>query len=316
MVDFLDDLLDGKTKEEEDAAEALPASNKDITDLKSEIEELNKEKAGLLKGVKAERSKRQEINGKLTQLTDTVNGLLVNRENAVKNEITEAVKPKGLPVTWTEDGEGFVGTDAIDEALSPYKQEIMNLKQQLELTNSRAAAVDEAEKVRRAIVGEDERYEKAYNKYQSARKWVVDQVTDFAKQRNITQALTSGDALDHVFDNDLESEFETTFPGLDLERIVTAEDSKRHFRKTMSTVADAMTPSEDDTLNAIKPDSRFQKVLNKPNSLSGTQNAKAGELSIMDKLESLSSQDLVDIDDKTADKLMAAIAAEEKNGLG
>jgi hypothetical protein len=84
----------------------------------------------------------------------------------------------------------------------------------------------------------------------------------------------------------------------------------------MSTVADAMTPSEDDTLNAIKPDSRFQKVLNKPNSLSGTQNAKAGALSIMDKLESLSSQDLVDIDDKTADKLLAAILAEEKNGLG
>jgi hypothetical protein len=235
----------------------------------------------------------------------------------VKNVVAEAAQPKGLPVTWTEDGEGFIGTEAVEQALSPYKQEILNLKQQLELTNSRAAQVDEAEKVRRAIVGEDERYEKAYNKYQSARKWVVDQVTDFAKQRNIGQALTSGDALDHVFDADLSSEFESEFPGLDLERIVTAEDSKVHFRKTMSTVADAMTPSSDDTLNAIKPDSRFQKVLNKPNGLAGTTNAKAGALSVMDKLDSLTSADLMDIDDATADKLLAAIAAEERSdGVG
>jgi uncharacterized protein YqfA (UPF0365 family) len=120
--------------------------------------------------------------------------------------------------------------------------------------------------------------------------------------------------LDHVFDADLASEFESEFPGLDLERIVTAEDSKVHFRKTMNIVADAITPSEDDTQNAIKPDSRFQKVLNKPNGLNGTTNAKAGALSVMDKLNSISQKDLLEIDDATADKLLAAIAAEERDG--
>ena len=315
MVDFLEEIMKEDEDDDADGTNKL-ASNEDMATLKEEIAELNKEKAGLLKGVKAERSKRQEINGKLTQLTETVNGLLTNRDSVAKKVITDAAaanKAKGVPVTWTEEGEGFIKTEVLDEVLNPYKNEILNLKQQLEITNNRTSADSEAEKVRRAIVGEDERYDKAYSKYQAARRWVVDQVADFAKVNDITQSLTSGEALDNVFDSDAEAEFESEFPGIDLERIVTAEDSKRHFRNTMSSVAEAMTPSEDDALKA-KPDSRFQKVMRKPSGLGTGQNAKAGEVSVMDKLDALTVDDLTNIDDATADKLLAAIAAEEKSG--
>lgn len=315
MVDFLDNILEGE-EGDEDATDTLP-SNEDVSTLKEEIAELNKERAGLLKGVKAERSKRQKIDGKLTQLTSTVNQLLTNRDTAAK-QVADAVPNKtGLPVTWTEDGEGYVGTEVLDEVLSPYKNEILNLKQQLEFTNNRATADTEAEKVRRAIVGEDERYDKAYNKYQAARKWVVDQVTDFAQQNGVERALNSGEALDNVFGKDAEDEFTSEFPGLDLERIVTAEDSKRHFRNTMKSVADAMSPSEDDTRNARKPDSRFEQVLKKPSSLGSSVNAKAGNLSVMDKLHDLTPDQLMNIDDATAEKLLQAISDEEKaDGVG
>jgi len=312
MVDFLDEILD---KDEDGEELDVPAKTSDLSTLKAEIAELNKEKAGLLKGVKAERSKRQEISGKLSQLTETVNGLLSSREAAAKSVVDDAAgSAKGLPVTWTEDGEGFIDTDKLDEVLNPYKNEILNLKQQLEQTNSRAAADTEAEKVRRAIVGEDERYDKAYSKYQAARKWVVDQVADFANRNNVQRAMTSGEALDYVFDEgDALTEFESAFPGMNIEDIVTAEDSKRHFRNTMGRVADALNPSEDLNPNVKKADSRFQKVLNKPSGLGSTTNAKAGNLSVMDKLASLTSSDLMEMDDATVAKLEAAIAAEEKS---
>jgi hypothetical protein len=321
MVDFLDEILDGKEGEEselnDDGTNKLP-SNEDIKSLREEIDELNKEKHGLLQGVKAERSKRQEISGKLSQLTETVNGLLSNRDTAARKTIadaTDANQAQGLPVTWTKDGEGFIKTEAIDEVLNPYKNKILELEQTLQISNNRNSANTEAEKVRRAIVGEDERYDKAYNKYQAARKWVVDQVADFAKQNNISVALSSGEALDNVFDDtDVESEFEVAFPGLDIEDIVTAEDSKRHFRKTMSNMAEAMTPGEEIDPNAKKINSRFQKVLDKPSGLADNANAKGGNLTVMDKLESLSAEDIMNIDDATADKLLKAIGAEEKSG--
>jgi hypothetical protein len=318
MVDFLDELLDGTTDDDDDdGTKGLPANQDDITKLKVEIEELNKEKHGLLQGVKAERTKRQEINGKLSQLTETVNGLLSNRDTAAQKTIAEASnanKAKGLPVTWTEDGEGFVDNKVIEEILDPYKNKILELEEQVQLTGKQATATTDAENVRRAIVGEDERYNTAYNKYQAARKWVVDQVTDFAKTNNIQRALTSGEALDNVFDNkDSESEFEAAFPGISLENVVTAEDSKRHFRNTMKGMADVLSPSEQNTPDA-KLDSRFQKVLNKPSGLGDQANAKAGNLSVMDKLNSLSADDIMNIDDKTAEKLMQAIADDEKSG--
>lgn len=319
MVDFLDEILEGSKDEdlEDDGTKKLPANQEDLAKLKAEIADLNKEKHGLLAGVKAERTKRQEINGKLSQLTDTVNGLLTNRQEAAANLVAEAAnanKGKGLPVTWTEEGEGFVDNRVIDEVLDPYKNKILELEEQLQLTNSATKATNDAENVRRAIVGEDERYTPAYNKYQAARKWVVDQVTDFAKQNNVNRALTSGEALDHVFDSkDVESEFSSAFPGIDLEKVVTAEDSKRHFRNTMSSMADAMNPGDDENHNA-KPDSRFQKVLNKPSGLGNSANAKAGNLSTMDKLNGLTVDDIMNIDDATAAKLMDAISKDEKTG--
>ena len=317
MVDFLDEILEGNKDDDEDKTAGLPANQEDIAKLKTEIEDLNKEKHGLLQGVKAERTKRQEINGKLSQLTETVNGLLSNREAATQKTIAEAAdagKAKGLPVTWTEDGDGYVDNSVIEDVLDPYKNKILELENQLQLTNQRTTATNEAENVRKAIVGEDERYNAAYNKYQAARKWVVDQVTDFAKSNNVQRALTSGEALDNVFDNkDTESEFEAAFPGISLETIVTAEDSKRHFRNTMSSMADAMNPSEDADPNANKLDSRFQKVLNKPSGLGNAANAKPGNLTVMDKLKSLTADDIMNLDDATAEKLTQAISDQEKS---
>lgn len=312
MVDFLDEILDGKDGDDGDKTEVTTGT--ELADLKGQIEELNKEKAGLLKGVKAERSKRQEITGKLSQLTDTVNGILANRQNAAAqtvNEAAEANRQKGLPVTWTEDGEGFIATDKVDELLNPYKNEILNLKQQLELTNSNVAADSEAEKVRRAIVGEDERYDKLYNKYQAARRWVTDQVSDFAQANNAQRPLQSGEAMDMVFnDADKAAEFETNFPNVSLMDIVTAEDSKSHFRNTLSNMAKAT----DETVNPLaEPDSRFKKVLNKPSGLGSTANANAGTGSVMDKLERLSALDLIDIDDATAAKLEQMMKDEENS---
>jgi hypothetical protein len=309
MVDFLDELTadDNNSK---DGTETLPTRD-DVDALRAEIEALNKEKHGLLKGVKEERSKRQEISGRLNQLTDTVQGILSQRQQqAAELENVGNQANSKLPVTWTEDGEGYVNREQIEDILSPYEQKIANLEQQLQNSTATSAAEREAQRVKEAIVGEDERYEPAYRKYQAARKWVTEQVADFVNSNNVGRPLTSGEALDYVFNKDLEGEFETAYPGMNLEDIVVAEDSKRLFRRAMSSVASAMEPKENPN---AKIDDRFQKVLKKPSSLGNQANAKAGNLSVVDKVSSLGHEDFENMTDAQAEALLAAIASEEKS---
>lgn len=310
MVDFIDELLEGTKDDEGDGTGNLP-SRDDISALRGEIDALTKEKHGLLKNVKHERTRRQEISGRLNQLTETVNGILETKQ-APKPEPTP--KEGKLPVTWTEDGEGFIETDKLNDLLTPYQQRIAELEQMVQNSTAKNSAELQAEKVRQAIVGEDERYEGAYRKYQAARKWVVDQVTDFVRVNEIGRPLSSGEALDYVFsDKSIEDEFKAAYPDMDIEDVVTAEDSQRHLRRTLNTLATAMTPSESDKdLSARKPDSRFQRVLNKPSALGNNANAKAGHESVLDKLDSLKSADLMDLSDAQIDALLKAVEAEEK----
>jgi hypothetical protein len=51
-------------------------------------------------------------------------------------------------------------------------------------------------------------------------------------------------------------------------------------------------------------DSRFQKVLDKPSALGGQANAKAGQLSVLDKLNNISTGELMDFSDDQIDTLL------------
>ena len=56
----------------------------------------------------------------------------------------------------------------------------------------------------------------------------------------------------------------------------------------------------------------FQKVLNKPSNLGRNANAKAGQLSVMDRVENLKPSDITAMSDKDIDTILQAMAREEK----
>ena len=303
----LGELLDeeGKIEEEDET---------NLDDLKEQIAALEKEKKGLLAATKDERKKRQDITAKLNQLEGAVGSILSQRQRdeQVLENATGDTKKTGIPVDYDDDGNAWVDPDALAPILTPYQQKIAELEQKLQLTNSAQSAAMEAEKVKQRIIGEDERFEPAANRYRAARKWVEDAVLDFAKTNNIDRPITSGEALDYVFDKNMRSEFEEQFKDVDLVDVVVAEDSKELFRRTLDHIAASMNPSADLTSPKSKMDSRFQKVLNKPSALGNQANAKAGQLSIMDKIENLKSTDIVELSDEQVATLERALGREEK----
>jgi len=307
-----------------DLGELLEAEIDDVKDedqqtleeLKEQMAELEKEKKGLLAATKEERKKRQDIAAKLNQLEGAVGSILAQRQrdDQVLDDISkgDSSNKTAIPVEYDEDGNAWVDPKALEPVFTPYQQKIMELEQQLQLTNNTQNAVLEAEKVKQSIIGENERYQTAAGKYRAARKWVEDQVIDFSKTNGINRPMNSGEALDYVFDDNLRAEFEEKFGKIDLVDVVTAEDSKLLFRRALDNIANTMSDTDMTTTPKEKMDSRFQKVLNKPSALGNQQNAKSGQLSIMDKIESLSSLDIMDLTDEQVEALQRAAGREEK----
>ena len=303
------DLLDDILMEEPGLADPkLEFDNKELQSLKEQLANLEKEKQGLLQGVKDERRKRQELKGRLDQVTQTVNGILTTRQQQAEQQLAEKLADsKGVPVEFTEEGDGFIPYDKLEIITSPYEQKIADLERRLEALTYSTDAASRAQKTINTIVGENEAFGPAYNKYQGARRWVEDKVIEFQRLNNIQGTLSSGQAMDHVFsDKDLVQAFEEKFDGLDLADVVTAEDSTYAFRRTLSNVAKAMTPSDN------KPDSRFQRVLQKPSGLGKSANAKAGEIPLSERAGNMSATDIMNLSDDQIAALERALMREEK----
>jgi len=66
-----------------------------------------------------------------------------------------------------------------------------------------------------------------------------------------------------------------------------------------------MTPKDDLTASPKeKMDSRFQQVLKKPSALGTQANAKAGQLSVLERISNLSTDDIMDLGDDQVETLL------------
>jgi hypothetical protein len=303
--DLLADLLDGEIEAEDNT----PAASTDELDaLKTQVEELENANAGLLKAKQAAVRKRQDGDDRLAQLEGAVSGILSQRQQQGVESLTEAqvadARKQGIPVSYDEDGNGWIDQSLIDSMLTPYQQQITDLEAKLQRSDQTNSNVANANKVMEGIIGEDERYGPASGRYRAARKWVEEKVEDFSSANGVTRALTSGEALDHVFDAFTQSEFKKQFEGINLLDIVTAEDSEQHFRRALTGIADASATADALFAPKEKMESRFQKVLDKPSALGNQTNAKAGQLSVLERVGSLKTSDIMDLSDAQIDALM------------
>lgn len=305
--DLLADLLMEKPQEEDDEVQFDPKETKAFRD---QISQLERENKGLLKGVQEERRKRQELKGRLDQVTTTVNSILETRQNLGQTSSEEAAsKLKGIPVEFTEEGDAYVPSDKLETLTSKYEEEIAALKEELNATRATSSAEREYENVVQSILGEKEEYTPSYQKYRSARKWVEDAVVDWSVQNNVNTTISSGQALDYVFsDEQIAGEFAQRFPGMDLASVVQAQDSTWHFRRMLDSVAGTLQ-----SLHDAPKDGRFQRVMNKPSSLGRTANAKGGEPDLVQRVGSLSATDLLKLTDEQVAALEKFMLNEEQS---
>jgi hypothetical protein len=284
-----------------------------------QLEALQRENAGLLKGIKEERKKRQEFQSRLDVLTGTVNAILEKRaagNTKSDADSTGAVKKPAIILDIDDDGETVLPVDKLDAVLAPYREEIENLKGMIAAGYQQTQKQAAGNAVLQKTLSEDERFSKIYNnEYTKARTWANERVIEWQKDNNYQGQLNGELAMEYVFDGELEKEFQKAFPGADLEAVV--GQSNRSLRRALRSFIPKDEEAATTVASAIpakgkESASRFQKVLNKPSGLSGARNAKAAQLDVVDKVGALSATDLLDMSDAEAAAILEAMSSEER----
>ena len=302
---FLDDLVE-TTPDETQAA--LKDAEIDTKIDEKVAQTLTAKEKGFYQDMKTERQKRQEIQSQLDQLKGTIAAVMQQRTAAAGTSAPDGKKFKGIPVSETEDGELYIPEEQVQRLFQPFEDRHRNLEMVLQQTNRAKNSQDKAEEVKRAIVGEDESFGPAYQKYQAARTWANNKVVEFQKENGMGGPMTPGQALDYVFDEGLEKEFAAKFPSVPLEEIVMAEESQRNFKKMLK----SLSKSSDSTDLLTDNGDKLKKLLRKPSGLGSTPNARAGHVSTAEKMSDFSAQDILDLSDAQIEAIHKALRDEEK----
>jgi hypothetical protein len=305
-----DDLLmdDPESAETEfDAAE--------VKNLKEQLANLEKEKQGLIKGVQDERRKRQEMKGRLDQVTTTVNSILEQREQLAAQPSqaqSDRDTVEGIVLPMNEDGEYYLPKNAMQEIIGPYQQRIEEVEQELAIARGEQASSREYDQAVQAMVGKKPEYDQAHKVYRTARQWVSKKVADWSYNNGVQRQLNSGEAMSYAITPDVVEEFGREFPGVDIGAIVTAEDSPWHFETMLERTSAALA----DIQPTPPTDSRFRRVIDKPSTPGKSANAQGGEPSLMEKVGGLSAEDLMNLDDTKVEALTRFLREdEEKDGI-
>lgn len=280
--------------------------------LQSKLEEAEKQRRGMYNDLKSERRTRQELSGQINSLTQTVQQILQQRQAAVKMPEPEK---QAITFEFNDDGEAYIQKDQLKALTQPLEQEILNLRAQIQATTGQLDAEAQTNAVIQKIASEDDSYSEALPVYQKARAWANNAVVDWSSLNNINYELTSAQALNYVFDKDLVEEFESRFPGIDLEQIVTAQDGEYHFRRTLKNIAQSLTKEDvKEELPKKQGSEKFKKLLAKPTGLGAATNKGVSSKSILDVSDSLSGLDALDLTDAQAKALERALLKEEQVG--
>jgi hypothetical protein len=280
--------------------------------LQAKLEDAEKQRRGMYNDLKTERRTRQELSGQINSLTQTVQQILQQRQAAVK---TPEPEKQAITFEFNEDGEAYIQKDQLKSLTLPLEQEILNLRAQIQATTGHLDAEAATNAAIQKIVGEDDAFSEALPVYQKARTWANNAVIEWSNLNNINQELTSAQALNYVFDEDMVEEFGSKFPGVDLEHVVTAQDGEYHFRRTLTNIAKALTKEDvKDELPVKKGSEKFKKLLAKPTGLGTSTNKGVASKSILDVSESLSGLDALELSDAQVRALERALLKEEQVG--
>jgi hypothetical protein len=358
MPDLLDDILKDNTSDEDAtkaAADAAAAADNtgqqadegnkpdegdkgepSVSDILDQMKQLQKQNKGLIKDIQAERSKRQNAQGQFNQLSATVNDVL-QRQTATQTQTTDtqANKPKGIPVSYDDEGNPYVDPNDIQHLVGAVDQQVRGVNDKVDAMAELQAQEAAQKAALDGILNQKDGYRSAYDKVNKAYQWVNNKVMELQKQHGTQGIVPTNQVLElaksgHI---DLE-EYNKTFSDLPFDQVVRSHDTSFEMERVLDNVLSVLgqdsTPADEKNKDAQNQDGKttedpehqahsdvFKKVLKKPASLGNVANNQDSQPDAFERLASISAEDFVDsLTDADVDKLERAMEREELRQYG
>jgi len=323
--DYFEKLLSAEVKNDDD--ETKEKENiKDDEPTRKELEEqivtLEKEAKGRLTDTVKSRQERRVMKDELEQLKGAVSNLLDTRKE--KQEPTP--KPLEDPrkkIEFEEDDSAFVDLTDVKSALSEQGEETQKQLDEIKLAETNRTIKEQYDRTINEVLDIDrEKYNPAYVTLQKAVKSLNDRVIEMQNRtENYGDPKTGGLSIDRSLDlidgTPEEKTFLEDFPGLNPTDIARAFNSKRDLKTALNNISKTLvedTSNADGILTKKIDDDLLAKAKTKPGSLAGQENQSGASDNLIDRIGNLSSDDIMNVSDAEADKIMKLLLDEEIRG--
>lgn len=323
-----DEANDNKTGVDDGDDQQNDDSGKDDSDnkemsLEEKLALIEKENKGLRKDIVKIRGDRREARDRFNRLHGMIEQIQKEKagsqsdEKAGDKKSDDPLKDLKLAVEYDDDGNPYVPADALAEIIKGHDQKLEETKRAYLQDKAAQEQMQTVQNTIQKIVSMDDQYPNAYRSVERALADMNQRVMEIQQEREMTGALTPGQALDLLEQEGALGEWQKQYPGMDPDIVANAFQSERQLKKALDVVAKFSTNNNnddkiDDTNKAKKSlsDAAIQDKLSKKPSTHGKGATDARD-SIVDKVGSSRSEDILNLSDKDVERLMEKMRQEE-----
>ena len=328
LADQDDDKADdnkGKLDEGPDDSDDDQKTSTDNMSLEDRLALLEKENKGLKKDIVKVRTDRRSYKEEVQEARDRYNRLHGMIEQMAKGggsqstdtgaKTEDPFKDLKLSVEYDDDGNPYVPADALAELIKGQEQKLEDTKKEYLQDKQLEEERNRAKQTIDSIVSKDEQFPGAYRTVEKALADMNQRVIDIQKDKGLRGVLTPGQAIDLLEQEGALEEWQEAFPGLDPDIISNAFQSKRQLTKALEFVKGTMKADDgkiEDTNTAKKSlqQAAIQDKLAKKPASHGKGSVEVKD-SIIEKVGSSSSLEIMNLGDKDVERLMARMRQEE-----
>ncbi len=347
VIDKLNTEVDDDKLTEDDLFEKLlntkvdipsdddPPKKEDVNDLnkedngptREELEEkiatLEKEAKGRLNDTVKSRQEKAIFKTELGQLKSAVSSLLDKKQDLTKE--SPPLEDAKRKVEFAEDESAFVDLEPVKSAISLESEKTQKQINELKQTEAMRVAKEHYDKTVNDIISIDkDRYDPAYSELQKIMTSLNNRVIE-AQNRTGTMDDEDGGidpnvGLDLLDGSPEEEAFLKDYPGVNPTNIVRAFDSKRDLKFALDHIsATVLKPADNDDTGVKnildeKDADLIKKAAAKPGTLSKQENQGLASDTLLDRIGKLDTEDIMNISDAEADKIMKLMLDDELRG--
>jgi hypothetical protein len=321
-ADTSDKKVADKSEEDDQKKSEEQQDEEDVAALKAKIAQLEKEAKGRLSDVVKSRQEKSQMKTELAELKSAVSTLLEKRNDALKEIVEEkeedlVIDKRG--VQFDDDDKAFVDLSDVDKKIESETQKTRAEIEELKAEKANREAKEAFETQVKTILNEDETaFTPAFDELRVAYKNLNDAVIAVQHRLEIEGdedgTIDQDTALDLLHGSEELKMFQEIHPGIDPIKVARAFNSKVDFRTSLRDIANVRSLDKKDDDASAKLDEKLEAAKKKPGSLSGTENQAGGNASLLERIASLGSEEILSMGDAEAAKIEAMLENEELKG--